>query len=120
VLIYGGSARDEFTRAVNEASTGMTPVGPERMLPLSVLQLANGVMAKALFRKFGARRGAVAVGRMIPLGIGALIGATANYTAIRALARNADEFFARLPYSAIDADSTDVTDRAVRGRAVTP
>jgi hypothetical protein len=120
LLIYGGSARDEFTRAVNEASTGMTPVGPERMLPLSVLQLANGVMAKALFRKFGARRGAVAVGRMIPLGIGALIGATANYTAIRALARNADEFFARLPYSAIDADSTDVTDRAVRGRAVTP
>jgi hypothetical protein len=50
---------------------------------------------------------------MIPLGIGAVIGATANYAAIHSLARNADEFFSRLPYSAIDADSTDVTGRAV-------
>ena len=70
-------------------------------------------MSKALFRKYGARRGAAAVGRMIPLGIGAVIGATANYAAIRALARNADEFFARLPYSAIDVDSADVTGRSV-------
>ena len=113
VLIYGGSARDEFTRAVNEASTGMVPVGPERRLPVGAIQLANRVMSKALFRKYGARRGLAAVGRMIPLGIGAVIGATANYAAIHSLARNADEFFARLPYSAIDADSTDVTGRAV-------
>ena len=47
------------------------------------------------------------------VGIGAVIGATANYTAIRSLARNADEFFARLPYSAIEVDSMDVTGRAV-------
>ncbi len=120
VLIYGGSARDEFSRAVNEASTGITAVGPERMLPLGAIQLANGLMSRALLRKYGTRRGAAALGRMIPLGIGALIGATVNYTSIRALARNADEFFARLPYSAIDAESTDVTDRALRGRTVTP
>lgn len=120
LLIYGGSARDEFARAVNEASTGITTVGPERMLPLGAIQLANGLMAKTIFRRYGAKRGAAAVGRMIPLGIGAFIGAAANYTAIRALARNADEFFARLPYSAIDADSHDVTGRALRGRTVTP
>jgi hypothetical protein len=113
VLIYGGSARDEFARAVHEASTGMVAVGPDRRLPIGALQLANRVMSKALFRKYGARRGLAAVGRMIPLGIGAAIGAAANYTAIRSLARNADEFFARLPYSAIDAESTDVTGRAV-------
>jgi EcsC protein family len=113
VLIYGGSARDEFARAVNEASTGMVTVGPEKRLPVGAIQLANRVMSKALFRKYGARRGLAAVGRMIPLGIGAVIGATANYAAIHSLARNADEFFARLPYSAIDVDSTDVTGRAV-------
>jgi hypothetical protein len=113
VLIYGGSARDEFARAVNEASTGVVAVGPERRLPIGAIQLANRAMSKALFRKYGARRGAAAVGRMIPLGIGAVIGATANYAAIRALARNADEFFARLPYSAIDVESADVTGRSV-------
>lgn len=113
VLIYGGSARDEFARAVNEASTGMVAVGPDRRLPIGAIQLANRVMSKALFRKYGARRGIAALGRMIPLGIGAVIGATANYAAIRALSRNADEFFARLPYSAIEVVSMDVTGRAV-------
>ena len=113
VLIYGGSARDEFARAVNEASTGMVAVGPDRRLPIGAIQLANRVMSKALFRKYGARRGMAALGRMIPLGIGAVIGATANYAAIRALSRNADEFFSRLPYSAIEVDSMDVTGRAV-------
>jgi hypothetical protein len=113
VLIYGGSARDEFARAVNEASTGVAPIGPDRRLPIAAIQLANRVMSKALFRKYGTRRGIAAVGRMVPLGIGAMIGATVNYTAIRSLARNADEFFARLPYSAIDAESTDVTGRSV-------
>ncbi|HEX6658569.1 MAG TPA: hypothetical protein VF065_10835 [Ilumatobacter sp.] len=113
VLIYGGSARDEFARAVNEASTGMVAVGPDRRLPIGAIQLANRVMSKALFRKYGTRRGIAALGRMIPLGIGAVIGATANYAAIRALSRNADEFFSRLPYSAIEADSMDVTGRAV-------
>jgi hypothetical protein len=113
VLIYGGSARDEFARAVNEASTGMVAVGSDRRLPIGALQLANRAMSKALFRKYGTRRGLAAVGRMIPLGIGAVIGAAANYTAIRSLARNADEFFARLPYSAIDAESTDVSGRAI-------
>jgi len=120
LLIYGGSARDEFARAVNEASTGIAPIGPDRMLPLGAIQLANGLLSKALFRRYGTRRGAAAIGRMIPLGIGAMIGAAVNYSAIRSLARNADEFFARLPYSAIDADSVDVTGRAVRGRTVTP
>jgi hypothetical protein len=70
-------------------------------------------MSKMLFRKFGTRRGIVALGRMVPLGIGAAIGASANWVAVRTLARNADEFFARLPYSAIEVDSVDVTERRV-------
>ena len=60
VLIYGGSARDEFARAVNEASTGMVAVGPERRLPLGAIQLANGLMSRALFRRYGTRRGVAA------------------------------------------------------------
>lgn len=112
VLIYGSSARDEFARVLNEASTGLAPtVG--RRIPLTTLQTANRLMGRALVRRYGTRRGAIAIGRLLPIGVGAAIGGTANYLAIRSLARNADAFFARLPYSAIDADSIDVTGRMV-------
>ncbi len=110
VLIYGSSARDGFARAVNEASTGLSPVG-NRRLSMATLQTANRVMARSLLRRYGSRRGLIALGRTLPVGIGAVIGGSANYVAIRTLARHADEFFARLPYSAIDADSVDVTGR---------
>ncbi|MDJ0771594.1 MAG: EcsC family protein [Ilumatobacter sp.] len=112
VLIYGSSARDEFARALQQASTGLAPSGDGR-LRLSTLQTANRLMGRALVRRYGTRRGAVAVGRLLPIGIGAAIGGSVNYLAIRALARQADAFFARLPYSAIDVESTDLTGRMI-------
>lgn len=112
VLIYGGSARDGLARAINEASTGVTLAG-ERRVPLATLQTANRLMGRRLVRRYGTRRGVAALGRLVPLGLGAIIGGTANYVAIRSLVRSADEMFARLPYSAIDADSHDVTGRLI-------
>ncbi len=110
VLIYGSSARDGFSRAVNEAATGMA-VAADGRVPVATLQMANRLMARTLARTYGTRRGILAIGRLIPIGIGAAVGGTSNYLAVRKLARNADQFFARLPYSAIDADSTDITGR---------
>ncbi|MFZ8997645.1 MAG: hypothetical protein ACO3D0_04660, partial [Ilumatobacteraceae bacterium] len=110
VLLYGSSARDEFARTLQQASTGVLPT-LDRQLPVATLQTANRIMSRMFVRRFGTRRGLVALGRALPIGIGAAIGGTANYVTVRNLARNADEFFARLPYSAIDADSTDVTGR---------
>jgi hypothetical protein len=112
VLIYGSSAKDGFARALNEAAVGVAPAVNSR-LSLVTLQTANRLMSRALVRGYGSRRAVIAVGRALPIGIGAVIGGSANYMAIRTLARNADEFFARLPYSAIDADSTDLTGRQI-------
>lgn len=110
VLLYGSSARDEFARTLNEASVGITPaVG--RQIPVTTLQAANRLMSRVFVRRYGTKRGLIALGRALPIGIGAVIGGSANYLAIRTLARHADQFFARLPYSAIDADSTDITGR---------
>lgn len=110
VLLYGSSARDEFARTLNEASVGVAPtVG--RHIPVTTLQVANRMMSKIFVRRYGTKRGLVALGRLMPVGLGAVIGGTANYVTIRTLARHADQFFARLPYSAIDAESTDVTGR---------
>ena len=110
VLIYGSSAKDGFARALNEAAVGVAPV-VNRRLSLTTLQTANRLMSRSLARRYGSRRALIAVGRALPIGIGAFIGGSANYVAIRTLARNADEFFARLPYSAIDVESVDLTGR---------
>lgn len=108
VLIYGGSAREGFTRAINEANTGLRPAAGAR-LPITTLRTVNRLLTPQLVKRYGARRGAIALGTALPLGIGAVIGGGANYVAVRALARHADEFFARLPYSAIDTTAIDIT-----------
>ena len=108
VLIYGGSAREGFTRALNEANTGLRPATGAR-LPITTLRTVNRLLTPQLVKRYGARRGAIALGTALPLGIGAVIGGSANYIAVRALAGHADEFFARLPYSAIDATAIDIT-----------
>jgi hypothetical protein len=119
VLIYGGSARDGLTRAINEASTGVALAG-DRRIPVSTLQTANRLMARGLMRRYGTRRGAVALGELIPLGVGAAVGATANFVAIRSLARHADSFFSRLPYSSIEVTSYDITGRQLPGGEPSP
>ena len=110
VLIYGSSARDGFDEAIGEVSGGRAP-STDRRLSITTLQLANRVMSRSMVERYGARRGVIALGTALPIGIGALVGGGANHRAIRNLARDADAFFARLPYSAIDVDSIDITDR---------
>lgn len=110
VLIYGSSAKDGFSSAVNEASPGGSAAVDQRV-PMATLQLANRLMSRSMVQRYGSRRGLIALGTALPIGIGAVFGGSANYRAIRKLARDAEAFFARLPYSAIDVDSTDITDR---------
>jgi EcsC protein family len=105
LLIYGGSARDGFAKALNEANTGMA-LPSEGRFSMATLQTANRLLGTRLIRRFGAQRGAVAIGRLLPLGIGALIGGGANYRAIGALVDNADKFFSKLPYSYIETTGT--------------
>lgn len=114
VLIYGGSAKEGFNRAIGEANNGTAPAVNQR-LPMATLQLANRLMSRSMLQKYGTRRGLIALGTALPIGIGAVFGGGANYRAIRKLARDADAFFARLPYSAIDVDSTDITERRIGG-----
>lgn len=110
VLLFGGSARDGLASAINEANTGLsiTDVGPQRKVPIATINRANRLLAQRIVRRYGASRGAVALGTALPLGVGAAFGGTANYVAVQRLARHADALFTRLPYSAIDATATDV------------
>jgi hypothetical protein len=100
VLIYGSSARDGFNSTAKQLGLHLDATSTK--LPIATLRAINGLFGRAFVRRYGARRGAVAIATRIPLGIGAVLGGAANYSSVRALARHADQFFARLPYSAID------------------
>lgn len=103
VLIYGSSAREGFNSTAKQLGLHLDATSSK--LPIATLRAINGVFGRAFMRRYGSRRGAVAVATRIPLGIGAVLGGAANYSSVRALARHADQFFARLPYSAIDVTS---------------
>ena len=109
VLIFGSSAREGFTSAASQM--GLELDGPNSKVPLASLRAINNVLGSSLMRRYGTRRGAIAVGTALPLGIGAAIGGTANYAAVKSLARNADRFFSRLPYSAIDTTARELPRR---------
>jgi hypothetical protein len=106
VLIFGGSAREGFTSAAKQLGLELDS-GTSRV-PMASLRAINVVLRSSLVRNYGARRGAIALGTALPLGIGAVIGGSANYAAVRALSRNADRFFAKLPYSAIEVGAIEV------------
>lgn len=108
VLIFGSTARQGLTGVANELGAGLTETNQTK-LPIITLRAANNMMSRLVVRRYGTRRGAIALGTALPLGLGAVFGAGANVVAIRKLATQADSFFARLPYSSIDATSTDAS-----------
>lgn len=68
----------------------------------------NGRLGKLLITRFGARQGALALGRAVPFGIGAGIGAAGNAALARAAIRSARRTFGpppgRFPGRVVDAD----------------
>jgi hypothetical protein len=119
VLLFGGSARDGMARAINQAGTGLAPTTTSR-LPISTLQQANRILTRMVLRRYGTRRAAIALGTALPLGLGAAFGGSANYLAVKALAKHADQFFSRLPYSAVDAHAVEVGGALSPPRPISP
>jgi hypothetical protein len=109
VLIFGSSAREGFTSAAKQL--GLELEQPNSRVPLATLRAINGLFGNKLLRRYGTKRGAIALGTALPLGVGAVIGGTANYSAVKLLARNADRFFAKLPYSTIETTAIETSAR---------
>jgi hypothetical protein len=109
VLIFGSSAREGFTSAAKQF--GLELEQPHTRVPLATLRAINGLLGNKLLRRYGAKRGAIALGTALPLGVGAVIGGSANYSAVKLLAKNADRFFAKLPYSTIETTAVETTGR---------
>ncbi|MCU1398543.1 MAG: hypothetical protein JWN62_1652 [Acidimicrobiales bacterium] len=101
VLIFGSTARQGFSKIANQMGANIEE-NSKAGLSLATLRAVNGALSRMLVKRYGTRRGAIALGTALPLGVGALVGGGSNYVAIRKLVKQADSFFAHLPYSSIE------------------
>lgn len=101
VLAFGDTASATFAKIAAEAGKGLGRKAVGAIPAKSLLQI-NRVIGRTILTKYGTKRGAVALGRLLPFGFGAAIGGTANYVTTRTLARHTNKFFTELPYDRIE------------------
>lgn len=107
ILTFGAGAAAGFDKAASELGKGAAAKATNA-LPASTFAKVNAVFCRTLAQKYGTKRAVIALGKALPLGVGAAVGGTANYMSSRALARHAHAFFSDLPYSrVIDTTASD-------------
>jgi hypothetical protein len=109
ILAFGDGAASSFTKVAGEVGKGLGEKLTQR-IPAAGLQRINRAVGRTIVTKYGTKRGAIALGRALPFGIGAAIGGGANYASVALIARQADRFFAELP-PVLDATSVLVVDQ---------
>jgi hypothetical protein len=97
VLAFGEGSAAGFARVAGEMGQDLGRRAVDR-IPAGALRAINRRLGRSLVTRFGARRGAVTLGRVLPFGIGAAVGGSANYMSVQAIGRHADSFFRSLPY----------------------
>lgn len=92
VLAFGGAAAAGLDEAAREVGRGL---GTRKLgaVSASTLHLVNRKLTSSLLRHYGARRGASVLGKLLPFGIGAAIGAGGNAWGVQVVAKHADAFF---------------------------
>jgi hypothetical protein len=58
-----------------------------------VIQQINKKVGTTIFTKYGTKRGGIALGRLIPFGVGAIVGGTFNYFTMNGFKKSAIEYF---------------------------
>lgn len=71
--------------------------GLVRSIPMRTIDQVNRVLGQNFVTKYGTRQGILVLGRMIPLGVGAAIGAAGNYALGRATVQAARRAFGDPP-----------------------
>ncbi|UXA05627.1 hypothetical protein KXD96_22370 [Mycobacterium sp. SMC-2] len=66
-------------------------------VPLSSMSRLNAQLLKSWVKRYTLRRGALMFGKLLPVGIGIVVGAVGNYLAGRKIVRNADRAFGTPP-----------------------
>lgn len=104
VLAYGDAAAGTFSKVAAETAKGVGAKAT-KAIPTSVLQSVNRTIGRTIVTKYGTKRGAIALGRLLPLGVGAGIGYGLNSLLVVQVSRHADKFFRSLPPALAAPDS---------------
>lgn len=106
VLAFGDDAAEEFTTLARDMGLNLGEGhaielageaiggGAGQMATVDALRRINSTLVAQVLKKWGTRRGAATVGKLLPFGIGAAVGGSANYVMLREFAKQADRFFA--------------------------
>jgi len=105
VLAFGDDAAEEFATLARdmglkvadghalELASEAVGGGAGQMATIDALRRINSTLVAQVLKKWGTRRGAATVGKLLPFGIGAAVGGSANYVMLREFAKQADRFF---------------------------
>lgn len=110
-LIYDKDISSEFNEefirilglwcgAIQVAKKGTTVVATKvavvhfnKAITGKVVQQINKKVGLSIFSKYGTKRGGIALGRLIPFGVGALVGGTFNYFTMHGFKKSAIKYF---------------------------
>lgn len=105
VLAFGDDAAEEFTTLARDMGLKLSDGkaleiageaiggGAGQVATIDALRRINSQLVAKVLSKWGARRGAATLGKLLPFGIGAAVGGSANYVMLREFAKQATRFF---------------------------
>lgn len=93
-----GNSNRQLTDRVGDAASarGAKMFGGD-MAALEALRRINTNLAAEVVKKYGTRRSALAAGKLLPFGIGAVVGGSANWAFVRAVGKQSVRFFRDVP-----------------------
>lgn len=97
-VLVGDSGKHAVTQLIGPGRTSGGWISESvAALPLSSMSGLNSRLLKSWVKRYTVRRGALMFGKLLPVGIGIVVGAIGNYLAGRKIARNARSAFGPPP-----------------------
>lgn len=96
ILTYGDGAASKVARLAGDMGVEVRSKSAQR-IPADTIRQMNNRLGYTILSRYGTRRGALALGRMVPFGIGAALGYGLNAYVVKSTARHAHRYFGELP-----------------------
>ncbi len=97
-VLVGDNSKQAVAQLIGPARTnGGWITESVAAVPLSSMSGLNSRLLKSWVRRYTVRRSALLLGKLLPIGIGVVVGAVGNYLAGRKIVRNADRAFGAPP-----------------------
>lgn len=97
-VLVGENSKDAVAQLIGPARTNGGWVSESvAALPMSSMSRLNSRLLKSWVKRYTLRRGALMFGKLLPVGIGVVVGAVGNYLAGKKIVRNANRAFGPPP-----------------------